>query len=420
MSQQASSQTALATRAEPAKRGRRALLRNAALAVTLACGLSGAWAQANTKPFQIALMNDMSGPVKDMSGPGSALAAQMAIDDFGGKVLGRKIELLTGDQLNKVDTGLALARQWYDSGVPAIFDIGISSLAIAMQELAKEKNKLAIFTSSASAELTTKYCGPNGIQWVYNAYPMEKAVIEGVMKAGAKTWYFITVDYSFGHAVQKDGEAMIAKLGGKVLGSTTHAYNATDYSSQLLQAQASGADAIALATTSFAAPGFIKQAKEFGIKATVAPLSFMMSDIKGLGLEAGQGLFVGEPYYWDRDDASRKFAMRFKDRFGGKMPNFIHVGTYSAVMHYLKSVAAAGTDDTTKVLAKMKSLPINDLITKNGSIRADGQVLHDFYVFKVKKPSESKNEWDMFTQVGTVAGKDAFREADKELCKLVK
>jgi len=381
--------------------------------------MSGAWAQAGG-PFKIAIMNDMSGPVKDMSGPGSVLAAQMAIEDFGGKVLNRPIELLVGDQLNKVDTGLTLARQWYDSGVGAIFDIGISSLAIAMQDLAKEKNKLAIFTSSASAELTTKYCGPNGIQWVYNAYPMQQAVINGVMKGGAKTWYFITVDYSFGHSVQKDAEAMVAKLGGKVIGSTTHAFSATDFSSQLLQAQASKADAIGLATTSFASPAMIKQAKEFGITQVVAPLSFMISDIKGLGLEAAQGLYVGEPYYWDRDADSRKFAMRFKDRFGGKMPNFIHVGTYSAVSHYLKSVAAAGKDDTASVLAKMKSLPINDLITKNGTIRADGQVLHDFYVFKVKKPSESKSEWDMFTQVGTVPGNEAFRAPDPTLCNLVK
>ncbi len=399
---------------------RRLILRGAALAVSLACGISGAWAQA-TKPFQIAIMSDMSGPVADMSGPGTVVAARMAIEDFGGKVLGRPIEIVQGDTLNKVDTGLTLARQWYDNGVGAVFDIGISSLAIAMQDLAREKNKIAIFVSSASAELTTKYCSRNGIQWAYNAYPMEKAVINGVSKSSpGKNWYFITVDYSFGHSVQKDAEAMVTAEGGKTIGATTHAFSATDFSAQLLQAQASKADNIGLATVSFSAPGMIKQAKEYGVTQRLAPLSFMMYDIKALGLEAAQGLFVGEPYYWDRDDESRKFAMRFKDRFKGKMPNFIQASMYGAVMHYLKSVTAAGNEDTSTVLAKMKSTPINDFMTKNGMIREDGQVLRDFYVFKVKKPSESKNEYDLYTQVGVLAGKDAFRPADKANCALVK
>lgn len=420
MKQRAQSrQTILAGVAEPAKVVRRSVLRGVALAVTLACGISVAWAQAG-KPFQIAIMSDMSGPVADMSGPGSVVAAKMAIEDFGGKVLGRPIELLQADTLNKVDTGLTLARQWYDNGVGAVFDIGIASLAIAMQDLAKEKNKIAIFTSSASAELTTKYCSPNGIQWVYNAYPMEQAVINGAMKSGGKSWYFITVDYSFGQAVQRDAEPMVAKAGGKTVGATTHPYSATDYSAQLLQAQASKADIIGLATVSFSAPGMIKQAKEYGITQTLAPLSFMMYDIKALGLETAQGLYVGEPYYWDRDEQSRKFAMRFKDRFKGRMPNMIQAGTYGAVLHYLKAVAEVGKDDTAAILAKMKSTPINDFMTKNGVIREDGQVLRDFYVFKVKKPSESKGEFDLYTQVGTVPAKEAFRPADKTLCPLVK
>jgi len=398
---------------------RRGLLRGAALAASLACGISTVWAQA-VQPFKIGIMSDMSGPVADMSGPGTVVAAKMAIEDFGGNVLGRPIELLEGDTLNKVDTGLTLARQWYDSGVGAVFDIGIASLAIAMQDLAKEKNKIAIFTSSASAELTTKHCSPNGIQWVYNSYPMSKAVVNGAMKDGGKSWYFITVDYTFGHSVQRDATAMVDKAGGKVVGSTTHAFSATDFSSQLLQAQASKADIVGLATVSFSAPGMIKQGKEFGVTQKLAPLSFMMYDIKALGLQAAQGLYVGEPYYWDRDDESRKFALRFKDRFKGRMPNMIQAGTYGAVMHYLKAVAAAGKDDTATVLTKMKSTPINDFMTKNGTIREDGQVLRDFYIFRVKKPSESKNEFDLYTQVGVLPASEAFRPADKAVCPLVK
>jgi len=407
--------------ASPGTRYRRAVLRGAALAAALAVSVSAAWAQAST-PFKIAIMSDMSGPVADMSGPGSVVAAKMAIEDFGGKVLGRPIELLQGDTLNKVDTGLTLARQWYDSGVGAVFDIGIASLAIAMQDLAKEKNKIAIFTSSASPDLTTKHCSRNGIQWVYNSYPMNQAVINGAMKDGGKSWYFITVDYTFGHAVQRDAAEMVEKGGGKVAGSTTHAFSATDFSSQLLQAQASKAQVIGLATTSFAAPGMIKQATEFGITGgqKLAPLSFMMYDIKALGLQAAQGLYVGEAYYWDQNDESRKFAMRYKDRFKGKMPTMIQAGTYGAVMHYLKAVAAAGTGDTAAVLSKMKSTPINDFMTRNGTIREDGQVMRDFYIFRVKKPSESKGEWDLYTQVGTLPAKDAFRKADQSVCPLVK
>lgn len=422
MSQQLSPGTSLAYRAETVKKRRCTVLRGVALAITLACGISGAWAQVGN-PFKIAIMNDTSGPYIDLSGPGSIVSAKMAIEDFGGKVLGRPIELLEGDHLNKPDTALTIGRQWYDSGVRAIFDIGVAPVAIAIQDLAKEKNRIAIFTSSGSSDLTAKYCSPNGIQWVYNSYPQVQAATKGVLDAGGKNWYFITVDYTYGKSVEQDASRMVEKSGGKVIGSTTHALAASDFSSQLLQAQASKAQVIGLATTGVQTAGMLKQADEFAVRdkgQRLAPMSLQLFDVKAIGLQAAQGLYVGEAYYWDQNDATRKFAMRFKDRFKGKMPNMIQAGTYGAVMHYLKAVAATGTDDTAIVMDRMKSSSINDFMTKNGTIREDGQVLRDFYVFKVKKPSESKSEFDLYTQVGTVTAKEAFRPADKALCSLVK
>ena len=400
---------------------RRSALRRTALALGLAVSAS-AWAQGSA--FKIGILNDASGPYVDLSGPGSVVAAKMAIEDFGGKVLGRPIELLEGDHLNKPDTALTIARQWYDSGVGAIFDIGVAPVAIAMQDLAKEKKRLAIFTSSGSSDLTGKYCSPNGIQWVYNSYPQVQASAKGVLDSGGKSWYFITVDYTYGKSVQQDASQAVEKAGGKVVGSTTHALSASDFSSQLLQAQASKAQVIGLATTSVQTSGMIKQADEFGVRANgqrLAPLSLHLYDVKALGLQAAQGLYVGEAYYWDLNDETRKFAMRFKERVGkNRMPNMVQAGTYGAVMHYLKAVAAAGTDDTAAVLSKMRSMPINDFMTKNGTIREDGQVMRDFHILRVKKPSESKGEWDLYAPVGVLPSTLAFRPVDKGSCSLVK
>jgi len=394
----------------------------ASVVALLAIGAStGVFAQA-ANPLKIGLLSDMSGMVADLSGKGSVVSAQLAIEDFGGKVLGRPIELLEGDHLNKPDTGLTIARQWYDSGVRAIFDIGITTVALGVQDLAREKNRLVIFNSSASADLTGKNCSPNGIHWTYNNYAQSLGAVKGVLDAGAKTWYFITVDYTYGKNVQRDTTAILEKAGAKVIGSTTHPFSSTEFSSQLLQAQASKADAIALATTTAHAGAMIKQADEFGIRAKgqkLAPLSLTLHDVKGLGLKAAQDLFVTEPYYWDQNDATRKFAMRYKDKFG-KMPNMIQASVYGAVTHYLKAVAAAGTDDTAAVVAKMKATKINDFMTKDGYIRDDGRVMRDFYVFRVKKPSESKGEWDLYSQVSTIPAETVFQPADKTVCSLVK
>ena len=404
---------------------RRAVLMGAAWLFAGAAGglaMTGAMAQTNPAPLKIGILNDMSGIVVDLSGPGSATAAKMAIEDFGGNVLNRPIQLLEGDHLNKADTGLTIARQWYDNDVRAIFDIGITTVALGVQDLAKEKNRIVVYGSSASSDLTGKNCSPNGIHWTYNTYVQALGAIKGGLDAGGKTWYFITVDYTYGKNVQRDATAIIEKGGGKVIGSTTHAFSATEFSSQLLQAQASKADVIALATTTAHAAAMIKQADEFGVRARgqkLAALSLVINDVKAMGLKPAQDLFVTEAYYWDQNDETRKFANRYKQRFG-RMPNMVQASMYGAVMHYLKAVAAAGTDDTAAVLAKMKSTPINDFMTRNGTIREDGRVLRDFYIFRVKKPSESKNEWDLYSEVSKVPAAEAFQPADKQVCPLVK
>ena len=399
---------------------RRTLVGSMALAAALLCA-PAAWGQA-TAPLKIGVLNDMSGPFADLSGPGTVVATKMAIEDFGGKVLGRPIELLTADHLNKPDTGLSIARQWYDGGVRAIFDIGITTVALGVQDLAREKNRLVVFTSTASSDITGKNCSPNGIHWIYNSYAQSLGAAKGLIDAGAKTWYFITIDYTYGKNVQRDTTEIIERAGGKVVGSTTHPLSSTEFSSQLLQAQASKADVIAMATTTSHAAAMIKQADEFGIRTKgqrLAPLALTLHDVKALGPRVAQDLFVGEAYYWDQNDETRKFATRYKERFG-KMPNMVQAGTYGAVSHYLKAVAAAGTDDTAAVAAKMKSTPINDFMTKNGTVREDGQVLRDFYTFRIKKPAESKNEWDLYSQVAMIPAAQAFQPANKQVCPLVK
>ncbi|WP_342133432.1 ABC transporter substrate-binding protein [Hydrogenophaga sp. OTU3427] len=383
---------------------------------------TGAAGAQGSGPLKIGVLNDMSGVVVDLSGPGSVVAAKLAIEDFGGKVLGRSIELVEGDHLNKPDTGLTMARQWYDSGVRAVFDIGITTVALGMQDLAREKDRIVVYGSSASSDLTGKNCSPNGIHWTYNTYVQSLGAIKGALDAGGKSWYFITVDYSYGKNVQRDATAIIEAGGGKVIGSTTHPFTTTDFSSQLLQAQASKADVIALATTTAHAAAMIKQADEFGIRAKgqkLAALSLVLNDVKAMGLRSAQDLLTTEAFYWDQNDETRKFANRYKQRFN-KMPNMIQASMYGAVSHYLKAVAAAGTDDTSAVLAKMKSTPINDFMTQSGTIREDGRVVRDFYIFRVKKPAESKNEWDLYTQVAKIPAAQAFPPADKQVCPLVK
>lgn len=399
---------------------RRGLTGGTVLAAGL--GLTGFKAAAQGTPFRIGFLSDMSGIVVDLSGPGSLTSMRMGVEDYGGRVLGRPVEILVGDHLNKPDTGLPIARGWYDSGVKAVFDIGISTVALGMQALAREKDGLVVFVSSSSSDITGSACSPNGISWTYDNYSQSQGVVRQLLKENAKAWFFLTVDYAYGRNVQRDTTKMVEAGGGKVIGSVLHPFDTKDFSSYLLQAKASGADVIALATTTVHAGNAIKQADEFGIRAgrqKLAALSLTLHDVKALGLPAAQGLLVTTPFYWDQTDKTRAFARRYFERFH-RMPNFIQASMYGAVQHYLKAVDKSGTDDTTKVAATMRATDINDFMTVDGHIRPDGRTLRDNYVFRVKTPAESKGEWDLYTQVASIPAAEAFAPADPNVCALSK
>ncbi len=388
-----------------------------------AAALPVARARAQTAaPLKIGVLTDLSAMMADFSGMGTVTSVTMAVEDFGGSVNGRPIEVLKGDHLNKPDIGAAIARKWYDEGVTAIFDIGITSVAMNVQTLAREKDRIVIFTSSASSDLTGSACSPNGIHWTFNNYSQALGAVRYFSGRGAKTWYFLTVDYVYGRNVQRDTTAMIEAQGGRVIGSSLHAFETTDYSSSLLAAQSSKADVIALATTTAHAANIVKQADEFGVRRggqTVCPLSITLLDVKAIGLEAAQGMIETAPYYWDQNDATRAFAARYRARVG-RMPNMAQASAYGAAMHYLNAVKAAGTDTTKDVLARMHATPINDFMTHNGFIRADGRVIRDMYILQVKTPAESHGEWDLETVVGTIPGSEAFQPANPAVCPLVK
>ncbi len=391
-----------------------------ALAGAAFLGAAAALPAAAQEPFRIGALSDMSGVVVDLSGPGTVTAMKLAVEDFGGSVLGRPIQVLEADHLNKPDVGIAAARKWYDEGVSAIFDVGITSVALGVQQLTRDKNRMAIYLSSASSDLTGKFCSPNGIHWTYNNYSQALGVTKFYNDAGEKNWYFMTVDYAYGHNVQRDTTAMIEGAGGKVLGATRHPFDVKDFSSDLLKAQGSGAGVIALATTTSHVANIVKQADEFGVrpKQKLAALSLTLHDVKGIGLQSAQGLLVTAPYYWDQTDEMRAFAKRYVERFK-KMPNMVQASAYGAVMHYLNAVKAVGADDTAKVSAKMKETPVNDFMTKNGKVREDGRVVRDMYVFRVKAPAASKGEWDLYELLSTIPGEQAFQKPDPA-CPLVK
>lgn len=373
------------------------------------------------EPFKIGHLTDLSGVNVDISGPATTEAMRFAVDDFGGKVLGRPIEIIAGDHLNKPDVGVGLARKWYDGGVSAIFDVGVTSVALGIQALAKDKNKAVIYISTGSADITGKNCSPNGIHWTYNSYADAVGAVTEAIAHGGDTWYFLTVDYAYGDNLQRDATKIIEKAGGKVIGSTRHPIDATDFSSDLLKAQSSGAKVIGLATITNIGTNIVKQSEEFGIRPNqkIALMSVDIQDIKALGLKTAQGLIDTSAYYWNSSEESRVFAERFKKKTG-KMPNQMQASAYGAVLHYLKAVEAVGTDDALKVIAKMKEIPINDFMTKNGTIRPDGRVMRDMLVMQAKKPEESTSDWDLFSVLRTIPAKDAFAPADPSVCPLAK
>jgi branched-chain amino acid transport system substrate-binding protein len=378
-------------------------------------------ADAQTGPLKIGVLTDMSSLYADNAGPGSVVAAQMAIEDFGGAVLGRKIELVSGDHQNKADVGSATVRRWIDNeAVEVILDVPNSAVALAVQGITRDRKKLFLATGAATSRLTGEECSPTGIHWTYDTYALSQATTKAVSKLGVKSWYFLTADYAFGAQLEADSRAVIAAQGGSVVGAVKHPINTSDFSSFLLQAQSSQADAIALADAGGDFINAVKQASEFGVtgKQKLVGLLVFIADIHSLGLPSAQGLILSSAFYWDLNDETRAWSKRFIDRTQ-KVPTMIHAGTYGAVMHYLKAVQSAGTVDGPTVASRMRELPVNDFMTKNGRIRQDGRLVRDMYLFRVKSPEESKYKFDYYKYLATIPGDEAFKPQEAGGCPLL-
>ncbi|KNY20468.1 ABC transporter substrate-binding protein [Methylobacterium sp. ARG-1] len=371
--------------------------------------------------LRIGVLNDQSGLYAEFGGQGSIEAAKMAVEDFGGKVDGVPIEILSADHQNKPDIASAIARQWYDrDGVDAIMELTTSSVALAVQGLSKEKKKITITTGAASSDLTGKACTPYGYHWAYDTRALAVGTGGALTRAGGDTWYFLTADYAFGSALEADTSRVVLANNGKVLGSVRHPLSNQDFSSFLLQAQGSKAKVIGLANAGLDTSNSIKQAAEYGIVEggqKLAALLFTLSEVHGLGLKVAQGLTLTEGWYWDANDETRAFGQRYMKRTG-RMPNMIQAGTYSAVLSYLKAVKAAGTDETEAVNAKLKALPVDDVFAHGGIVQPNGRMVHDMYLFEVKKPAESKGPWDLYRQLATIPGKEAYATAAESGCPL--
>lgn len=391
------------------------------LCIAALLGIAPAAAQ-ESKPLRIGVLEDMSGVYADITGQGAVVAAELAIADFGPTVLNRKIELVSADHQNKADVGGGIARRWLDvDDVEMITGIGNSSVALAVRNLTREKKKIDIVTSAGLNDLTGKACSPTGFHWVYNTYALAKTVASASVKAGGDTLFFVAADYAFGNSLAKDGARFAEEAGGKVIGTIRAPLNSPDFSSFLLQAQASKAKNIGMAMAGQDVVNFIKQAAEFRIveqgQGLLAMIMFI-NDIYAIGPKTTQGLYFAETFYWDTDDETRAFAKRFFERRKA-MPNGMQAGVYSAVKHYLNAVKAAGTTDATTVAAKMRATPVNDFFSKNVRIREDGRVLRDVHLFLVKKPEDSKALWDLMTLVKTVKGEDAFQPLAESECSSV-
>src|SRR5690349_15819394 len=387
-----------------------------------AMGLS--FGSAEAQSVMLGVLNDQTGLYADLTGMGSVYAARMAVEDYGGTVLGKPIEIIFADHQNKPDVGSTIARQWIENdGVNAILDIPNSAVGLAVREVTRTRDAVDINTGAATSDLTGKYCSPHGVHWSFDTYGLAATIGQALVKQGGDTWFFITADYAFGHALERDTAAFVTAAGGKVVGAVRHPLNTADFSSFLLQAQASKAKVVALANAGGDTITAIKQAGEFGLGRSgdqrVAALLLQFPDTHALGLQAAQGLTASETFFWDLDDATRAWTKRFLARNNNKPPSMIHAGTYGATLHYLKAVAAAGTTDATNVVAKMKELPIDDFYTK-GTVREDGRVMRPYYVLQVKKPSESKYPFDYLKLLATVPAEKAARPLSESACPMVK
>jgi branched-chain amino acid transport system substrate-binding protein len=389
--------------------------------VALAAGKAGAQA---VKPVRIGVLTDLSGPLADLSGRGSVEAVKMAVADFGASVLGRPVEVLSADHQNKAEVGAQIANDWYDNqNVEMIIDLPNSSVLLAVQEIARRKNKVVIATAGASSDFTGKNCSPNGVHWIYDTYSLAAGTGRAVVKQGGDTWYFLTSDYAFGHSLERDTAKVVSAAGGKVLGEARHPLNTSDMSAFLLQAQSSNAKIIGLANSGADLVNTLKQASEFGItqggKQKLAGLLIFITDIHSLGLQTTQGLLLTSAFYWDQNNGTRAFSKRFFQRIN-RMPTMVHAGNYGAVMHYLNAIKNAGSADAPKVMNVMKTTPINDFMTRNGRIREDGRVLRDMYLFEVKKPGESKEPWDYYKQLSVIPAAEATRPLSESMCPIIR
>jgi branched-chain amino acid transport system substrate-binding protein len=401
-------------------RGGRAGWAFVALAIMLAAIGGPRQAGAQTTPVKIGVLTDMSSLYADNGGQGSVVAAQMAVDDFGGTVLGRKIEVVSADHQNKADIGSGITRRWIDSeNVEAILDVPNSAVALAVQGITRDKKKVFLATGAATSRLTGDECSATGVHWTYDTYALSQGTTKAVSKLGVKTWYFLSADYSLGAQLEADSRKVIVAQGGAVAGSVKHPINTSDFSSYLLQAQSSNADVIALADAGGDFINAVKQAGEFGITKSqkLVGLLVFIADIHSLGLQSAQGLILSSAFYWDLNDETRAWSKRFIDKTQ-KVPTMIHAGTYGAVMHYLKAIQSAGTIDGPAVAGKMKEMPVNDFMTKNGRIREDGRLVRDMYLFKVKSPDQSKYKFDYYQLLATIPGAEAFRPEEEGGCPL--
>ena len=399
---------------------------SAALGFALAILLAGpAQAQTAGGGVKIGVINDQSSIYADLSGLGGVEAARMAIEDFGGKALGKPIEMVTADHQNKPDVATSIVSKWYDvDNVDAVFDVPNSSVMLAVQEIARKAKKLVVVSTGATSDFTGKACSPFGIHWTYDTYAVAYGTGKVIVEQGGDTWFFITVDYAFGHALERDTSAFVKSAGGKVLGALRHPFPNQDFSTYLVQAQASKAKIIGLANAGSDVINTIKQAAEFGIARPgsgqrLAGLLLFDSDIHSLGLPTAQGIVMTTGFYWDFNDETRAFSKRFFERRKA-MPTMVQAGVYSAVQHYLKAVQALGSKDSLAVASKMKEMPINDFFAKNGRIREDGRMVHDMYLAQVKTPAESKYPWDYLNILKVIPGNEAFRPLSESECPLVK
>lgn len=393
-----------------------------AAVVVLILAAPPARAQVSGGVVKIGDLGDTAGVYSDISGKAAIEAARLAIEDFGGTVLGAPIELVTADHQNKADVAATKAREWYDNeGVDAIVDLVTSSAALAVYEVARQAQKIAIVSGAATSRLTNEDCSPFGIHWTYDTYALATGTAKAVLEEGGDSWFFVTVDYAYGHSLEEDVRRVLAAGGGTVLGNVLTPFPTADFSSYLLQAQASGAKVVAFANAGQDTINSIKQAKEFGLAAMgqqLVGLLVFLSDAHALGTETAQGLLLTTGYYWDMDDDTRAFAERIFARTG-VMPTMNHAGIYSSILHYLRAVEAAGTDDAQAVMAKMREMPV-DFFGQRGYLREDGRTVHDMYLARVKTPQRSTGEWDLYDILRTIPGDQAFRPLSESRCPLVR